>query len=101
MKTNLMDILTADPETETDVAVEEKEETKELNHIIIFNDDVNTFDHVIQSLIDVCGHTSEQAAQCAQIIHNNGKCSVKQGSFKKLRPMCEALIDRDLSATIE
>lgn len=78
---------------ETDVA--------EDNHLVIYNDDVNTFDFVIESLITVCRHERLQAEQCTFIIHYNGKCSVKDGDFKGLRPMCEALLDRGLSASIE
>jgi ATP-dependent Clp protease adaptor protein ClpS len=71
------------------------------NHLVIYNDDVNTFDFVIESLIKVCKHDRVQAEQCTYIIHYSGKCSVKDGDFKRLRPMCEALQDRGLSATIE
>lgn len=76
-------------------------EVKPDNHLIIYNDDVNSFDFVIDSLIKVCKHERLQAEQCTFIIHYNGKCSVKDGDFKKLRPMCEALQDRGLSAVIE
>jgi ATP-dependent Clp protease adaptor protein ClpS len=69
--------------------------------LIVWNDEVNTFDWVIQSLIEVCDHTQEQAEQCALIIHHNGKYAVKQGEFTRLRPMCEALLDRGISATLE
>lgn len=69
--------------------------------LIVWNDEVNTFEWVISSLIEVCGHTNEQAEQCAMIIHYNGKYAVKQGEFIKLRPLCDALLDRGLSATIE
>ncbi|MET7001439.1 ATP-dependent Clp protease adaptor ClpS [Chitinophaga defluvii] len=69
--------------------------------LIVWNDEVNTFEWVIASLIEVCGHTNEQAEQCAMIIHYNGKYAVKQGEFIKLRPLCDALLDRGLSATIE
>ena len=71
------------------------------NEIVLYNDDVNTFDHVIETLITVCNHTAEQAEQCALIIHHNGKYAVKEGDFETLRPMCEAIIDRGLNATIE
>jgi len=81
--------------TDTDVL------TKELHNLIVWNDDVNTFDWVIESLIDVCEHDSIQAEQCALIIHHNGKCSVKRGEFETLRPQAEALIDRGISATID
>jgi len=76
-------------------------ETKEENQLIVFNDDVNTFDFVIESLIKICNHEQIQAEQCTFIIHYNGKCSVKQGAYNKLRPMCEALLDRGLSALID
>jgi ATP-dependent Clp protease adaptor protein ClpS len=69
--------------------------------LIIYNDDVNTFDFVTQSLIKICKHDALQAEQCTLIIHYNGKCSVKRGSFEKLRPMCDALCDRGISAEIE
>jgi Uncharacterized conserved protein len=68
--------------------------------LILYNDDVNTFDYVIDSLIEVCGHEPEQAAQCAMITHFKGKCDVKKGSFDYLRPMKQELINRNLSATI-
>lgn len=76
-------------------------EVKADNHLVIYNDDVNTFDFVIESLINVCKHERVQAEQCTYIIHYSGKCSVKDGDFKRLQPMCEALLDRGLSATIE
>jgi len=69
--------------------------------IIMWNDDVNSFDWVIETLMTVCGHGREQAEQCAMIIHHNGKYAVKEGDFETLRPMCEAIIDRGLNATIE
>lgn len=71
------------------------------SRLILWNDDVNTFDWVIESLVKVCQHQQEQAEQCAYIVHYNGKCDVKKGTFEKLRPMCEALIDRGINATIE
>lgn len=69
--------------------------------LLVWNDDVNTFDWVIQSLVEVCGHTTEQAEQCALIIHFSGKYAVKEGDFEEIRPMCEALLDRGISATVE
>ncbi len=69
--------------------------------LIVYNDDVNTFDHVIESLVKVCRHDSIQAEQCTLIIHYNGKCQVKRGTFEKLEPMCTALLDRGISAVIE
>ncbi|MCB0478788.1 MAG: ATP-dependent Clp protease adaptor ClpS [Crocinitomicaceae bacterium] len=69
--------------------------------IIVYNDDFNTFDHVIDTLIDLCSHSNIQAEQCAWIIHNNGKCDVKRGSYEKLEPICTGLLDRGLTAEIE
>lgn len=68
--------------------------------IILYNDDVNTFDHVIKTLITVCEHTPQQAEQCAMIVHYNGKCAVKSGSYKELEPKCTRLLDAGLSAEI-
>lgn len=73
----------------------------EQRDLIVYNDDVNTFDHVIESLIKVCRHDPEQAEQCTWIIHFNGKCQVKRGEFEKLATMCTALHDRGISAEIE
>ncbi|WP_448520180.1 ATP-dependent Clp protease adaptor ClpS [Rhodoflexus sp.] len=71
------------------------------NHdLVVFNDDVNTFDFVIQTLITVCGHTPEQAEQCTLIIHYKGKCTVKKGSFDQLRPMRDAITERGIGAAI-
>jgi len=70
------------------------------HEIILFNDDVNTFEHVIDSLIDVCNHTSEQAEQCAYLVHFKGKCAVKTGEFEELKPRCTKLLNLGLSAEI-
>jgi ATP-dependent Clp protease adaptor protein ClpS len=70
------------------------------NEIVLFNDDVNTFDHVIETLIRVCSHTPEQAEQCALIVHYNGKCTVKTGLLKELVPQCIQLLEAGLSAEI-
>lgn len=75
--------------------------TESIHNIIVWNDDVNTFDWVIESLIAICEHTPEQAEQCALFIHHKGKYAVKSGEFTILRPQCEALIDRGISATID
>ncbi|CAN5118786.1 hypothetical protein BH09BAC1_BH09BAC1_18200 [soil metagenome] len=69
--------------------------------LIVYNDDVNTFDHVIDSLVDICSHSEEQAEQCAMIVHFRGKASVRHGHFDKLHPMKTALTDRGISAVIE
>ncbi|MFN6116461.1 MAG: ATP-dependent Clp protease adaptor ClpS [Flavobacteriales bacterium] len=76
-------------------------ETGPVKEIILHNDDVNTFDHVIESLVDICDHDPIQAEQCAWIVHYNGKCSVKRGTFDQLEPRCTALQDRGLSADIQ
>ncbi len=73
---------------------------KDENEIVIFNDDHNTFDFVIDSLVKVCSHSLIQAEQCTHIIHFNGKCGVKRGDIEKLLPLCTALQDRGLSAEI-
>ena len=69
--------------------------------LIIWNDDVNTFEWVIQALIEICGHTPEQAEQCAIIIDSKGKYAVKEGSYDILKPMCDAITERSINATIE
>jgi ATP-dependent Clp protease adaptor protein ClpS len=70
------------------------------NEIVLYNDDVNTFDHVIDTLIKVCKHTSEQAEQCAILVHYKGKCTVKTGSLDELKPQCTQLLEAGLSAEI-
>lgn len=85
---------------EQEVAEVDVKENAE-NTLVLYNDDVNTFEFVAQSLIQVCKHDSLQAEQCTYLIHYTGKCVVKNGSFRKLRPLCEALLERGLSAQIE
>lgn len=81
-----------------DVSVLEAEDTE--NKIVLYNDDYNTFDHVIETLIVACEHTSEQATQCAFLVHYKGKCTVKSGSFDDLEPRCSKLLQAGLSAEI-
>ena len=81
---------------ELDVLTQEIKEYE----IILYNDDVHTFDFVIDSLINVCEHTPEQAEQCTTLVHYKGKCSVKTGEFKELKPKCSKLLDLGLSAEI-
>lgn len=69
--------------------------------LVVWNDEVNSFDWVIQTLIEVCNHSTEQAEQCAMIIHTQGKYAVKQGSYEELKPLCDAITDRGIGATIE
>ena len=75
-------------------------QTTQMKEIVLFNDDVNTFDWVITSLIEICEHTAEQAEQCSIIVHYRGKCAVKTGDYDELKPKCSALLDRGLSAEI-
>ncbi|PQJ72175.1 MULTISPECIES: ATP-dependent Clp protease adaptor ClpS [Polaribacter] len=70
------------------------------HEIVLHNDDVNTFDHVIDSLIDVCDHTLVQAEQCATLVHYKGKCTVKSGEYKDLEPRCSKLLQLGLSAEL-
>ena len=70
------------------------------NQIVLYNDDVNTFDHVIDTLIAVCNHTAIQAEQCAILVHYKGKCTVKTGSFEELKSQCSLLLDAGLSAEL-
>ncbi|MEO8235299.1 MAG: ATP-dependent Clp protease adaptor ClpS [Flavobacterium sp.] len=70
------------------------------NEIVLFNDDVNTFDHVIDTLIRVCNHEELQAEQCALLVHYKGKCVVKTGTFDELKPQCSSLLEAGLSAEI-
>ncbi|MBK5192234.1 MAG: ATP-dependent Clp protease adaptor ClpS [Flavobacteriaceae bacterium] len=74
---------------------------KQKNHeIVLYNDDYNTFDHVIETLIAACDHTAEQAEQCAVLVHYKGQCTVKTGTFSDLKPRCSKLLDAGLSAEI-
>jgi ATP-dependent Clp protease adaptor protein ClpS len=69
--------------------------------LIVWNDEVNSFEWVIQTLVEVCKHTTEQAEQCAMIIHTQGKYGVRRGSYEELKPMCDAITERGIGATIE
>lgn len=84
----------------TRVKASPKEATIINNEIVLYNDDVNTFDHVIDTLIRVCDHTPEQAEQCSLIVHYNGKCTVKTDILEKLKPQCSLLLEAGLSAEI-
>ena len=76
------------------------EEVAKQNEIVLFNDDVNTFDHVINTLIYACDHTPEQAEQCSILVHYKGKCTVKTGFYDDLKPRCSKLLEAGLSAEI-
>jgi ATP-dependent Clp protease adaptor protein ClpS len=76
-------------------------EDQEPKNLIVFNDDYNTFDHVINTLVKVCKHTLHQAEQCTWLIHYRGKCIVKTGNFKKLKPMRDGICDAGIDARIQ
>lgn len=82
---------------ETDLLVDDGNSCQ----LIVWNDEVNTFEWVIDTLIEICGHTQEQAEQCAMIIHTKGKYAVKEGSYETLKPMCDSITDRGIGATVE
>lgn len=84
---------------EVEVLLEEMLDQEALD-LVVYNDEVNTFDHVINVLMKVCEHSREQAEQCTLIIHYKGKCAVKKGSFEELKPMCEAILDAGIQANI-
>ena len=77
-----------------------EEEVLRQNEIVLFNDEVNTFDHVIDTLIYACDHTPEQAEQCALLVHYKGKCTVKTGFYDDLEPRCSKLLEAGLSVEI-
>jgi ATP-dependent Clp protease adaptor protein ClpS len=81
--------------------IEMEQTTVDVRKLIIHNDDYNTFEWVIETLMSVCKHSAEQAEQCSYIIHSKGKYAVKHGSFKVLKPMKEAITERGISVTIE
>lgn len=87
------------PEVEEEVQLEV--DLDEGWKIVLFNDDHNTFDHVIEMLMKVCDHDALQAEQCAVIVHFKGKCDVKHGSYEELEPLCTALLEADLTAEIQ
>lgn len=88
---------------DSDVLVEEKTKTSTVKEktLMLYNDDVNSFEHVIECLCKYCGHNPHQAEQVAMIVHYNGKCDVKHGSLEKLKPIYETLLDNHLTCKIE
>ncbi len=84
-----------------DILVEDDISTGERSQIIVYNDDYNTFDWVIQCFMEVCNHSHEQSEQLSILVHFKGKASVKTGTMSVLKPMKDALVDRGLSAVIE
>lgn len=89
------------PHEETDEDIDVLTAEQYPYSLIVWNDDVNTFDWVIETLVEVCKHTIEQAEQCALLIHFKGKCSVKNGEYDTLKPMCDTITERGIGATIE
>ncbi len=85
---------------EEEVLVEDISDSEEKHDLMVYNDDFNTFDHVIETLIRVCKHEVTQAEQCTYLIHYKGKCSVKKGSYEKLKPMREGITDAGIKAAI-
>lgn len=88
-------------ETITEIEELVKEATTNLKQLILYNDPINTFEHVIDCLIKYYKHTSEQAGQCALLVHYKGSCSIKNGSFDELLPYYTALLDSQLKVSIE
>lgn len=76
------------------------DDTDDVYKLVLHNDDIHTFDYVIDSLIEICKHTLEQAEQCTMLVHYKGKCTVKTGSIDILKPMHEKLISRELTSEI-
>ncbi len=83
-----------------EVELLESIEATELMDLVVFNDDFNTFDHVIKTLIRVCRHSPEQAEQCTWLVHYRGRCTVKSGSYDYLKPMREAICEAGIDAKI-
>ena len=83
--------------TQTEVLTD----TEEPCSLVVWNDEINTFEWVIETLMDVCKHTEEQAEQCDWLIHYKGKYAVKNGSYDELKPMCDEITDRGIGATVE
>lgn len=87
-------------ETITKEVIELKEQVVKEHILVLFDDNVNTFDHVIDLLVKVCNHDAIQAEQCATLVHYTGKCAVKKGEFKELSIMSEILADGGLTVEI-
>jgi ATP-dependent Clp protease adaptor protein ClpS len=89
------------PSTHTDEEVDVLTEESINHNLIVWNDEINTFDWVIDTLMSICGHEKEQAEQCTLLIHLKGKCAVKNGSYDELKTQRDAITDRLINATIE
>jgi ATP-dependent Clp protease adaptor protein ClpS len=93
-------IIFSEPKIDPEHQIQQTVQTKREHELVLYNDDVNTFDHVINTLIAVCEHSIMQAQQCAYIVHFSGKCVVKTGSISDLEPRCIKLLEAGLSAEI-
>lgn len=96
-----MALIPENPKYDFEEEVEVLDATDRSHSLIVWNDDVNTFEWVIDALVEICKHTEEQAEQCAMIIHTHGKYAVKHGGYETLKPMCDAITERGIGATIE
>src|SRR5690349_3145385 len=90
-----------DTKTETHEETDVLTLTEDPCHLIVWNDEVNTFEWVIETLMQVCGHSQEQAEQCSYLIHFQGKYAVKNGTYDELKPQCDAITERGINATVE
>ena len=87
--------------TDEEVDLDVLTSTEDPCHLVVWNDEINTFEWVIETLIEICGHSFEQAEQCSLFIHHNGKYAVKNGSYDDLKPLCDAITERGINATVE
>lgn len=92
--------MNTDFEIEEEIAVSEDIGEEDFRDLMVFNDDFNTFDHVIKTLVKVCKHDIHQAEQCTYLIHYKGKCSVKKGMYEELKPMREGITSAGIKASI-
>lgn len=93
--------MTSKGHTQEELDQEQKEKSSNERFLVLHNDDYHTFDYVINALIEICDHDILQAEQCTLLIHYKGQCDVKKGSFSYLRPMKNALVLKELKATID
>ena len=87
--------------SQEDVLEEILEDNEDPKNLIVFNDDFNTFEHVTNTLIKICKHEATQAEQCTYIIHYKGKCVVRNGSYRTLKPMREGISEAGIKAAIK
>ncbi len=88
-------------QTEQEFDLETLLVAEDIRNIVLYNDDVNTFDFVIDTLMELCKHDALQAEQCAMLVHFKGRCEVKKGSYDELEPICSGLLERGLTAEIQ